>query len=158
MNTERDENGLSEFDRRLDAELNEILPENFTVESMHFNGDGLVDTPINIVADGMAPEDAWPATPDAQSDMGIQDVIDGARVLISRNKAFRKDLEALINSYSMERGSNTPDHVLASYLHSCLSAFDAATAARDKYYGIEATGTGARIKSEEERLAPFVDC
>lgn len=37
---------------------------------------------------------------------------------------FHKELEELINRYSMENGSNTPDLVLANYLHNCLVNFD----------------------------------
>jgi len=48
--------------------------------------------------------------------------------------AFRKALEILINRYSMENESNTPDFILACYLLSCLEAFDLATRERDKWY------------------------
>ena len=47
---------------------------------------------------------------------------------------FRKDLEGLINSVSMENGSNTPDFILAEFLVDSLEAFDKATKARDKWY------------------------
>lgn len=46
---------------------------------------------------------------------------------------FRKDLEALINSYSKENGSNTPDFILAQFLEGSLEAFDAAVARRDEW-------------------------
>jgi len=48
---------------------------------------------------------------------------------------FRLALEALINSHSMENGSDTPDWILADYLVSCLAAFDEATEARTHWYG-----------------------
>jgi len=48
---------------------------------------------------------------------------------------FRHELNSLINSYSMENGSGTPDFILANYLASCLYAFDEATKARDDWYG-----------------------
>ena len=47
---------------------------------------------------------------------------------------FRKDLEELINTHSMEDGSNTPDYILACYLYSCLDIFDSTTKERDKWY------------------------
>lgn len=48
---------------------------------------------------------------------------------------FRKELERLINKYSMENGSDTPDFILADYLVACLDAFDATVKAREKWYG-----------------------
>ena len=41
-----------------------------------------------------------------------------------KQKAFGDDLRALINKYSLENDSNTPDIVLACYLLSCLQAFN----------------------------------
>jgi hypothetical protein len=43
---------------------------------------------------------------------------------------FRNELAQLINRYSMENGSNTPDFILAAFLESCLEAFDKAVSAR----------------------------
>jgi hypothetical protein len=48
---------------------------------------------------------------------------------------FRDELQALINRYSKENGSDTPDFILASYLEQCLKAFDQATKDRDAWYG-----------------------
>lgn len=44
---------------------------------------------------------------------------------------LQKDLAALLNSYSAENGSNTPDTVLADYLLSCLEAFNTAVRTRE---------------------------
>lgn len=44
---------------------------------------------------------------------------------------FQKALRMLINQYSMENVSNTPDYILAGYLMDCLVAFDKATTVRD---------------------------
>lgn len=44
-------------------------------------------------------------------------------------------LQGLINGYSKENESNTPDFILARYIERCLDAFDEATRARDKWYG-----------------------
>jgi len=49
---------------------------------------------------------------------------------------FIKKLEDLINSSSIENESNTPDFILARYLHNCLAAFTAATKDREEYYGV----------------------
>ena len=48
---------------------------------------------------------------------------------------IRHALAALLNRYSMENGSNTPDWILANYLIACLDAFDRATQERTKWYG-----------------------
>ena len=50
---------------------------------------------------------------------------------------FQKELQDLINRYSLETGSNTPDFILAAYMGACLAAFNAATADRDRWYGVE---------------------
>ena len=50
---------------------------------------------------------------------------------------FHSDLESLINRYSMENGSDTPDFILAGYMAGCLDAFDTAMKAREKWYGRE---------------------
>lgn len=47
--------------------------------------------------------------------------------------SFNKELTELINKYSLEGGSNTPDFVLAQYLCECLGAFNRATVARNKH-------------------------
>ena len=46
---------------------------------------------------------------------------------------FRKELTDLINFYSKENGSDTPDFILAEYLGDCLQVFDKAINARDKW-------------------------
>ena len=50
---------------------------------------------------------------------------------------FRKELETVINKFSKENGSDTPDFILAEYLVGCLNAFDRATTQREKWYGNE---------------------
>lgn len=48
---------------------------------------------------------------------------------------FAKELESLINRYSMESGSNSPDYILAEYLTNSLNNFHLATRHRDNWYG-----------------------
>ncbi len=56
-------------------------------------------------------------------------------VSVQGNKPnFREGLERLINCYSKENGSNTPDFILAGYLTDCLEAFDKAVLNRSKWY------------------------
>jgi hypothetical protein len=47
---------------------------------------------------------------------------------------FEKELEGLINKYSLENASNTPDFILAEYLKDCLSAFNTAVKKRTDWY------------------------
>lgn len=51
--------------------------------------------------------------------------------------SFCKEFEILINRYSKENGSDTPDFILANYLADCLVAFDKATIQREEWYGRE---------------------
>lgn len=48
---------------------------------------------------------------------------------------FRKALEELLNSYSRENVSNTPDYILADYLLTSLASFDKAVQEREDWYG-----------------------
>jgi hypothetical protein len=50
---------------------------------------------------------------------------------------FRKELEKLINKYSMENGSNTPDFILAAYLTDSLALFDRTVHSRERWFGRE---------------------
>lgn len=54
---------------------------------------------------------------------------------------FRAELETLVNRYSRENGSDTPDFILADYLTACLAAWDAGLQAREKWYGRPIGGT-----------------
>lgn len=47
---------------------------------------------------------------------------------------FRLELEKLINKYSMENGSDTPDYVLAQHLCECLATFNMTIRNRERYY------------------------
>lgn len=58
---------------------------------------------------------------------------------------FRKDLEKLINSHSLENGSNTPDYILAEYLENCLKAFDYAVLQRTSWYRKESDDLNDKI-------------
>lgn len=48
--------------------------------------------------------------------------------------AFREALKVLINAYSQEQDSNTPDFILARYLDNCLKAYEIAVNRRDRWY------------------------
>jgi hypothetical protein len=57
------------------------------------------------------------------------------RELPEPRSTFLGELEQLINKYSQENQSNTPDFILAGYLEDCLSAYNRALQAREKWYG-----------------------
>ena len=48
---------------------------------------------------------------------------------------FATELEALINRYSQENASNTPDFILAEYLLACLAAWNRGVVRRAEWYG-----------------------
>jgi hypothetical protein len=53
-----------------------------------------------------------------------------------KTKAGLKDtIRNALNCASRENASDTPDFVLAQYLMDCLEAFEAATTARERWYG-----------------------
>ena len=50
---------------------------------------------------------------------------------------FLKELETLINKFSLENKTNTPDFILAQYLKTCLDAYEMAIVRRIKWEGID---------------------
>ena len=58
--------------------------------------------------------------------------IKGTETEVYTELGFEKELEQLINKYSIENESNTPDFILASYLRDCLNAFNKITEERDR--------------------------
>lgn len=53
-----------------------------------------------------------------------------------KREAFRSDLAALLNRYSMEsRGGDTPDFILADHLMGCIDTFNATVRRREEWYG-----------------------
>ena len=50
-------------------------------------------------------------------------------------ESFEKKLSNLINCYSLERGSDTPDFILAQYLNDCLQAYNKAVSQRGGWLG-----------------------
>jgi len=71
--------------------------------------------------------------------MAQQDLLGSAIQARTESRAqFRAELERLINKFSVEFESNTPDFILADYMMSCLCAFEATANARAKWYAPEA--------------------
>lgn len=52
-------------------------------------------------------------------------------------KGFTKDLEGLLNRYSAENKSGTPDFMLATYLLGCLAIYEETTLNRDAWHSGE---------------------
>ena len=52
-----------------------------------------------------------------------------------RDHGFRRELESLINKYSLENESDTPDFILADFLSGCLTLFDDVVVERDRWHG-----------------------
>jgi hypothetical protein len=55
---------------------------------------------------------------------------------------FEKELEMLINKYSKENESDTPDFILAQYLQGCLTNYTETVKARDRWYDHKGRLTG----------------
>jgi hypothetical protein len=53
---------------------------------------------------------------------------------MSTRRAFRIELQELINKHSVENWSNTPDYILAAFLGAVLNDFDRAVTLRDRWY------------------------
>lgn len=70
-------------------------------------------------------------------------------------KTFDSELRDLINQYSKENRSDTPDFILAKYLQRCLLAFDAATVERDTWYGVHLEPGNKYFNIVEESTPSF---
>lgn len=55
--------------------------------------------------------------------------------MTERHKRLTVEISNLLNKYSAENGSDTPDFILAEYLMGCLAAYDKAVQTREKWYG-----------------------
>lgn len=54
---------------------------------------------------------------------------------VTRETQFERDLTSLLNRYSKENDSNTPDFLLAEHMIGCLKLFNAIVGKREKWYG-----------------------
>lgn len=52
-----------------------------------------------------------------------------------KKEGFREELEKLLNRFSKENDSNTPDFLLANFMISCKDAFDLTVRRREEWYG-----------------------
>jgi hypothetical protein len=56
---------------------------------------------------------------------------------IYQERTFAEELTSLINRFSRENASDTPDFIVAAYVSAALEAFENAVNAREKWYGRE---------------------
>ena len=54
---------------------------------------------------------------------------------------FENALKRLINEFSVENESDTPDFILAEYIRDALNAYNAATYRRDAWHGFKRADT-----------------
>ena len=58
------------------------------------------------------------------------------RVLgLDRPQTFERELKSLLNRYSKENASDTPDFLLADYLIRCLDNWNVSVVRREEWYG-----------------------
>lgn len=58
-------------------------------------------------------------------------------IQINTSNTFEKELENILNKYSKENDSDTPDFLLAEYLINCLKVYNITINKREKWYGRE---------------------
>lgn len=61
---------------------------------------------------------------------------------VLEDAGFEKELTSLINKYSMENTSDTPDFILSQYIEGCLVVFNRAVLQRDQWYKDDAEAQG----------------
>ncbi len=71
-------------------------------------------------------------------------------------KPLIDELTTLLNCYSEENESNTPDFMLAKFMLSCLEAFNVATRERDRWYGVHLAPGNKYFKGQEPQPSSIV--
>lgn len=95
----------------------------------------------------------WPiGIPISQhSTLRNQEINHGEVQQMQNRRNFEDELVCLINKYSKENGSSTPDFILANFLIRCLGVFDETIIERSDWYGRVAGGGLERPKADEAR-------
>jgi DNA-binding XRE family transcriptional regulator len=62
---------------------------------------------------------------------------------------FHDELTSLLNKFSIENESDTPDWILAKYIAGCLDNWNQSVAARDKWWGHKTWSQNESIESSE---------
>lgn len=64
-------------------------------------------------------------------------LLPGEQVVVGTPLTFEDELRSLLNRYSLENRSDTPDFILATFLSNVLIDYSHAVRARDKWWGHE---------------------
>ena len=110
--------------------LHETFVANMEFETVVFEDTDLVYLVARLQSYQRQNDTTWlsdPVTKPEKRDLSV----DGDKVpwnivedeIAPKARTFQKELEYLINKYSIENGGNTPDFILAKYLHQCLTTF-----------------------------------
>ncbi len=62
-------------------------------------------------------------------------VVENRAPVYEPRPTLEQALQSLLNRYSAENGSNTPDFILATYMLASLKAFETASLERERWYG-----------------------
>lgn len=65
----------------------------------------------------------------------VYPILRETETILRDGTSFTNELKKLLNRYSEENKSNTPDFILANFLVNVLDSFNASTQAREKWYG-----------------------
>ncbi len=57
------------------------------------------------------------------------------QIVDEKYEALRKEIKSILNKYSQENRSNTPDFMLADFMLGCLNVYENTISAREKWYG-----------------------
>jgi hypothetical protein len=133
---------IGETTSRLSASPSALVPTHFTIalngeELVRVHGDGSIEFGPNYTPDAAAAA-FWDA---------ISKSVPNLTAPPPAETPFGMDLTSLINAYSRENGSDTPDFILAGLIVDILAAFDKATVARDRWYGHK--GLRAKVAAGE---------
>jgi hypothetical protein len=67
---------------------------------------------------------------------------------IPNRRNFDDELVCLLNKYSKENGSNTPDFILADFIGRCLENWNLTTVTREEWYGRSFSSGSLRSKTK----------
>ena len=82
-----------------------------------------------------------------------RDRLRAAMDTVPNRRSFGDELVCLLNKYSKENGSNTPDFILAEYLTQQLEAWNLAVRAREEWYGRKFSQGSLGLSKEPSALA-----
>lgn len=74
------------------------------------------------------------------------------------SETLESDVAGVLNRYSAENASDTPDFILTKYLLGCLTAFNAATHLREAWYGRSAIASASTCPICEKPSTPIMPC